>query len=180
MTEDDALSPEERQAFITRYGEYRRVRIAQYGQFRLDMEWSRHLSHGEIELLPHLVFEIDASSEFDMLGTTTSLYKMRGRPTAEWTLPSRAQIIQLVTKWLNTFRPLPGGGITSVACYRRRVGLGADGHEATPGEWYIPVLFRRPSGPLIDMEEAAPLVEAALRELEQAETNDHEPGHGQG
>lgn len=171
MTDDDALSPEEREAYITRYGEYRRVPVVRYGPFRLDREWTRHFSHGEREIpVRDLVFEIDASSEFDMTGTSLELYRISGAHIPAVVIPSRSQAIHLVTRWLRIFRPHPGSGITSVACYRRRVGIGDDG-ETTPGEWYIPVLFRRIGNPMIDMEEATPLVEAALRELEQTETN---------
>lgn len=175
MTEDDGLSSEERQTYITRYGEYRRVPVVRYGPFRLDREWIRHFTLGERELpWRDLVFEIDASSEFDMLGTGSELYKMSGVHSSDALIPTRPQVRHLVTSWLGIFRPRSGGGTSAVACYRRRVGLVADGQEAILGTWFIPPLFRRPTNPMIDMHEATPLVEAALHKLAQAETEAQE------
>lgn len=175
MTDDDTLTPEERQAYIVRYGEYRRLPIVRYGPFRIDRERHRHFSFatGERETpWYYLVFEVDASSEFDLMGSWSEMFKMWGSsPQAwkAWPVPSRADVCHLVQTWLQTWHYSPVGGESALACYRRRVGPPADGSEATPGDWYIDPLFRRPGNHMIGMAEATPLVEAALRELEQAE-----------
>lgn len=183
MTDDDTLTAEERQAYIARYGEYQRIPIVRYSRFRIDRERHRHFSFatGDRETpWYYLVFEVSASSEFDLMGSWREMVKMWGGSTPQawkvWPVPSQAEICHLVRTWLREWRASPGGGETWLACYRRRVGPPADGAEVTPGEWHIPPLFRRPGNPMIDMAEATPQVEAALRELEQAETRDEAPG----
>lgn len=179
MTEDGTHSPEDRQAYVARFGEYRRVPIARYGQFRIDRVWFRSntTKEREFSLLYDVVFEIDGSSEFDMMGSGLEMFRMLGSTRAAGPVPSRSEMLRLATIWLGKWRPTPGGGMVGLACYRRRVGPPAGGQEATPGEWYIDPLFRRAGKPLIDMDEAIPLVEAALHELEQAETATGTEGH---
>lgn len=156
----------------TTYTEYRHAPIARYGRFRIDRTWMRFPAEEVHESLLELVFEIDASSEFDLMA---SLYLYAGssvrRRLQAGEAISTSEVHRIVAWWIGRMRPVPGGGLVSLACYRRRIGPPDANHEGTPGEWYFGHHFRRPGRPLIDMHEAVPLVEAALRELEETETN---------
>jgi hypothetical protein len=99
-----------------------------------------------------------------MLPTSSTLSRVR----PEYAVPSK--MLRDANYWLRVHRPTPEGGLVSLACYRRRVGPPDGEHEATPGEWHQSPYFRRPDKPMIDMREAVPLVEAALHELEVAES----------
>jgi hypothetical protein len=183
VVNDDMFTPEERQADIARYGEYRRIPIARFGRFRVDREWHRHISFAEGERETpwyELVFEVDAASEFDLMGAFDEMRKLWGGMTLEewkaWPVPSRAEILHLIRTWLRDWRASPGDGITWLACYRRRVGPPADDSAATPGPWHIETRFRRPGAPMITMDEATPLMDAALGELERAESGDEASG----
>jgi hypothetical protein len=155
----------------TTYPEYQHAPIARYGRFRIDWTWIRFSPAEVQEFSPELVFEIDASSEFSMMGIWmyggSSLYR---RLKAGEAIPT-SEVRRIVTQWIGRMRPKPGGGLVSLACYRRRIGPPDAQDEGTPGEWYFDHQFRRPGRPLIDMHEAVPLLEAALRELEETETN---------
>jgi hypothetical protein len=187
MTEDVGISSEEREADRMRYGEYRRVPIARSGPFRVDRAWFRHATNGEHELLPELVFEIDASSEFDLLGALFPLYRAGMRPRTEGFILSSTEIARLATDWYDKYRHSTR---TSLARYRRRTGPATGGTEMspgewlaiegwfattpvnteeaemTPGEWLIMPIFRPADRPSISMVEAIPLVEAALASME--------------
>lgn len=170
MTEDDTLSSEERQALIARFGEYRHIPLARYGPFRVDTQWFRSPTTPEQTTVPYqIVFELDAAYEFDLLGDSYLLYRMFGPTAHGWPVPTRAELLRIATDWWERFRPTPEGGMQSLACYRRRVGPMRDLHELAAGVWYIGSRCRRPGNPMISMAEAAPLVDAALRALAQAE-----------
>lgn len=160
----------------TTYPEHRHALVARYGRFRIDRTWIRANPTDEQAFLYELVFEIDASSEFDLMSSL--LLGRVYRKVQAGTVPSPSEMHHVINLWLRDLRPSPEGGVVSLACYRRRIGPPDAEHEATPGDWYIDPLFRRPGRPMIDMHEAIPLVEAALRELEAAETETE--GHGSG
>jgi hypothetical protein len=163
MTEDTDISPEEREAYRIRFGEHRHIPVARFGAFRADRVWIRRDTTGERESLPELVFEIDASSEFDMLGALFPLYRAGMRPGIDELILSPTEIVRLATAWYSEYRHFTG---TSLARYRRRVGPATEGTEMTPGEWLIMPIFRPPDRPSISIVEAIPLVEAALASLE--------------
>jgi hypothetical protein len=163
MTEDADISPEERDAYRMRFGEYRHIPVARCGPFRVDRVWFRRDTTEERESLPELVFEIDASSEFDMLGAWLPLYRAGMRPESQGYILSPQEIVRLATAWVNKYRHSTG---TSIARYRRRVGPAAEGAEVAPGEWLIMPIFRPAGRLMISMVEAIPLVEAALASLE--------------
>jgi hypothetical protein len=155
----------------TTYPEYRHVLVARYGRFRIDKTWARWEPTDPTDgrwFSYEEVFEIDAFSEFDLKPSLlwTGLYKK----VYAGEVLSPSELHRLVTSWLDRHRPTPGGGLVSTACYRRRIGPADEEHDATPGEWYTDHLIRRPGRPMIDMPEAASLVEAALRELEETGT----------
>jgi hypothetical protein len=116
-----------------------------------------------------LVFEIDESSEFD-LKPILLLGHVYTRIAAGEVL-STSEIHRVVRMWVDRNRPTPGGGVAGTACYRHRIGPANGEHGTTPGEWFLDAQHRTPGKPLIDMPEAVPLVEAALRELLETETN---------
>jgi hypothetical protein len=155
----------------TTYPEYRNAPIARYGRLRIDRTWIRFPPAEVQEFLPELVLEIDASSEFDLMAWTMYGGASLLRRLKAGEAITTSEVRRIVTWWIGRMRPIPGGGLVSLACYRRRIGPPDAQHEGTPGEWYIGHNFRRPGRPLIDMHEAVPLVEAALRELEETETN---------
>jgi hypothetical protein len=172
MADNDTLASEERQAYLIRYGEYQRIPVVRYGPFRVDRERHRHASFapGEHELPSYyLVFEVEASSEFELVVSWSAMAKLWGGAPPAWPIPSRAEIVQLVKDWLQVWSPALTKGKSSLAWYRRRVGALSGTDELTPGEWHIPPLFRRPNSPMIAMEEGAPLVKAALCEVEHAD-----------
>ncbi len=166
MTWEDYPPLEDREAWIARFGEYRHIPLARYGSFRIDIERNRSPTTGERQTSPYeIVFEIDDCYELD-LSAFLYLYRLFGPTAYGWPVPSRAQLLRIATVWWERSRPTPDGGMISLACYRRRIGPADDLHEMTPGDWYIGPLFRRPGDPMISMAEAAPFVEAALRQLE--------------
>jgi hypothetical protein len=114
------------------------------------------------------------------MGAHNEMRKLWGGMTLEewkaWPVPSRAEVLHLVRTRLRDWRASPDGGITWLACYRRRVGPPTDDGEPTPGPWHIQTRFRRPGAPTITMDEVTPLMDAALRELERAEIGDEASG----
>jgi hypothetical protein len=155
----------------TTYPEYGHAPMAHYGRFRIDRTWIRTPAAEVQEFLPELVCEIDASSEFDLMGSLIYAGVSVLRRLKAGEAITTSEVRSVVTGWIGRMRPIPGGGLVSLACYRRRIGPPDANHEGTPGEWYFDHHFRRPGRPLIDMHEAVPLVEAALRELEETEAN---------
>lgn len=124
-----------------------------------------------------LVFEVNDQYEFEVVGDLDLAWYRRFRVhLAEGQVLTRAQVLRAAMRWWAGMRPTPEGAEVSLACYRRRVGPADDQHELTPGDWYIGPLFRRPSDPMISMAEAAPFIEEAIRQLEQAETGDETKG----
>ncbi len=160
----------------TTYPEYRHALVARYGHFRFDQTWARTNPTYEREFPYSLVFEIDTSSEFDMMRSLMVGGEYRKKHAGA--VPALSETLRLVNVWLRDHHPTPESGVVWIACYRRRIGPPDGQHEATPGEWYIDPLFRRPGEPMIDMHEAVPLVEAALRELEAVETETERHGSG--
>jgi len=114
-----------------------------------------------------LVCEMDESSEFDLMSSLI-LGRIYTRLAAGEVL-SASEVRRVVSMWLDWKRPNPGGGVVALACYRHRIGPAHGDHDATPGEWFLDAQYRRPGRPMIDMREAVPLVEAALRDLEETE-----------
>jgi hypothetical protein len=170
MTQDDLPPIEDREAWKARFGEYRHTPLVRYGAFRIDEEWDRRPPHAEHIWSRHeLVFEVNDRYEFDVANLDFVLYRKPRASTAEWAIPTRAQVLHIAIQWWAGMRPATDGGMVSLACYRRRVGSSNDAHEMTFGDWYIGPLFRRPEDPLISMAEAAPFVETALHQLEQLE-----------
>lgn len=153
------------------YPEFRHALVARYDHFRLDQVWMRHHSTAEREFSYELAFEIDASSEFTLGTSPLSAGEYREIHAGE--VPSAAEIVHVVTRWLRPYRPPPESDVVWIACYRRRIGPPDGEHGATPGEWYMDPHFRRPDKPMIDLHEAVPFVEVSLRELEKAETEGH-------
>lgn len=178
MSEDDLPPLDDLEAWRARFGEYRHLPLVRYGAFRIDREWDRWPSHpGQLWSRLKLVFEVDDQYEFDIVGNLDFAWYRRFRVhLAEGQVLTRAQLLHTALLWWARMRPIPEGGEVSLACYRRRVGPANDQHELTPGDWYVDPLFRRSSDPMISMTEAAPFVEAALRQLEQAETDDETKG----
>jgi hypothetical protein len=174
MPEDDLPPIDDLEAWKARFGEYRHVPLVRYGAFRIDREWDRWPSHpDQMWSRSQLVFEVNDQYEFDMVGNLDLAWYRRFRThLTEGQVLTRTQTLASVMLWWATMRPTSEGGTVALACYQRRVGSADDQHDRTPGDWYIGPLFRRPSDPMISMEEAAPYVEAALRQLQQAETND--------
>ncbi len=164
---DDELPPrEDRAAWVARFGEYRHIPVRRYGSFRLDTEWFRHPSEGEAQMLEHvLVVEITAQYEMDLVGW----YPRSSLPPAEWSMPSHAQVVRIARWWLDGHRPSPRGDRLYLPCYRRRIGPPDNGHAMTAGDWYLDAFVRRPRHPMIETAKFAPLVEAAIRELELTE-----------
>ena len=166
----------------TTYPEYRHAPIARYGRLRIDRTWIRTTPAEIQDFSPELVFliqdsspelvcEIDASSEFDLMAWTMYAGASVLRRLRAGEAITTSEVRSIVTWWIGRMRPIPGGGLVSLACYRRRIGPPDVNHKGTPGEWYFGHRFRRPGRPMIDMHEAIPLLEAALRELEETETN---------
>lgn len=174
MAEEDLPPTDDLEAWKTRFGESRHIPLVRYGAFRIDREWDRWPQHpDQMCSRLQLVFEINDQYEFEVLGALDlAWYREYGVHLAEGLVPERAQALRVAIRWWAGIRPTPEGGMVSLACYRRRVGPADDEHEFTPGDWYIDPLFRRPSDVMISMAEAALFVEAALRQLEQAETDD--------
>ncbi len=56
-----------------------------------------------------------------------------------------------------------------VACYRHRVGPPDDGGEMTRGEWHGTHISRPVDRPVMYMNQALPLVEAALADVREGE-----------
>lgn len=180
MSEDDLPPLEDIEAWKARFGEYRHIPLVRYGAFRIDREWDRWPSHpGNMWSRLQLVFEVNDQYEFDILGVLNTMwwYLWFGERLAEGQVLTRAQVLRIAIRWWAGISPKPDGGMVSLACYRRRVGPADDAGALTPGDWYIGPLFRRTSDPMISMAEAAPFVEAALRQLQQAETADETKGH---
>ncbi|HET9110524.1 MAG TPA: hypothetical protein VFN78_06850 [Ktedonobacterales bacterium] len=171
MSEDDLPPLDDLDAWKARFGEYRHEPLARYGAFRIDREWDRWPSRpGQLWSRLQLVFEVNDQYEFEVIfDLDIAWYRAFRAHLAEGQIPTQTQTLRAAIAWWASMRPTPEGGEVSLACYRRRVGPADDEREMTPGEWYIGPLFRRPSDPMISMTEAAPFVEAALRELEQLE-----------
>lgn len=175
MSDDDLPPLDDLDAWKARFGEYRHEPLARYGAFRIDREWHRSPSHPErMWSWVQLVFEVNDQYEFDVPGFISRWIPTYGVHVAEGQIPTQTQTLRIAIAWWAMMGPTPEGGEVSLACYRRRVGPADDEHEMTPGDWNIGPLFRRPSDHMIAMTEAAPFVEAALRELEQLEQTETE------
>jgi hypothetical protein len=156
----------------TIYLEFRHASIACYGRFRIDRTWTRWTRTKPTDAhdsLYELVFEIDESSEFDLMGSLL-LGQVYTRIAAGEVL-SASEVHRVVSMWLDRMRPTPGGGDVALACYCRRIGPADGEHTVTPGDWFLDAQYPRPGRPMSDMREAAPLVEVALRELGETESN---------
>jgi hypothetical protein len=142
--------------------------VARYGRFRIYRTWTRANQTDIKESLPELVFEIDPFSEFDLMAWFRYGWSSVLQRLWEGEVIPQSEVCHIIAQWIHRMRPVPGGGVVGLACYRRRVGPPDGEHGATPGEWYQNPDLRRPGKPIIEMDEAVPLVEAALHELEAA------------
>lgn len=148
----------------SRYREYRRTVAARYGHFRIDRMWFRTKLPNEraSDLHYSVVFEVDASGELDMGGITAQ----HTQSPSDLRLAARF----LAWVWRRAHSPPPESRPQSVPYYRRRVwALDMDVEGTPPEEWYQDAFFRRPDRPMIDVDEAASLIEAAMHELEETE-----------
>lgn len=152
--------------------EFRHIFVARYGHFRIDRVWSRTSATDAHEHPSYyVVFEIDASSEFDVLAGFSRATQAKAVPTrSELYRELNLGLLPIDRRQLESREP-------SQACYRRRVGPPDGEHEASPGEWHVEDFsasggpMRRPGKPLITLRETVSLVEAALHELEETDTD---------
>lgn len=164
MTDSEDMSDLDRQACVTRYGEYQHIPIARCGPFRVDRRRFRHFTTGEIELPAEMVFEIDASTEFVLVGASAGLCETGVDGTRLVRTPSASEILRRAATWFARIADPRG---TSIARYQRRVGGMVERGELIPGEWHIDPIFKLPDRPWIDLTEAVRLVEVALISLGQ-------------